>query len=520
MNRRSEFCSSLVMTFLIFVANSARAAESLPTRPYYLLFAASIDRLVEACNVVFESVGRPDLAANFSERRKFYRDFSGIQRDKPLGLMWVCNEESSAEVVFLPVENIDELLTTASFGVVPFHPVSQNRYVIERPGSPYHVLVRNGYAFSADSPTTIQPIQVTPDQLTRGFRDRYDVALVLDLKQVPQKFKVRYVEEIRSTIEPWLQKQDDEPAETANLRKAVGKIALDLFQRVVIDTSVVSIGGRLDPKSRHLIFEVVVEADKGSALATGLNRLISRRSEFGPMISPDVPAGLALNLPLGSLVAQVMEIPVDTSSKSGPLEMGVQLVGSQLGKLSLIGALRGDQVVELNKAVPRWIIQLDQSDKFASVHESFVVHDGVVFHSMIPREMPNTITQLVGSEIEILVGQDAEMIWVGIGSPESLLDQMKSAIDSVSKSSEVRSIAPLVQARFQARQLPELVPSELLSSNLDPEVSRKVFAKGQDGCSLALEPIANGIKMRIEMEEGFVRLIGTNWVQQIDNANR
>lgn len=523
MQRHGGFLGTLVFLLLIAATSSVGAADSdaqsLPRRPYYSLFAASIDRLVEACNVVFDSVDRPDLAASFSERRKSYRDFAGIERDKPLGLMSVWNETKSADIVFLPVENINELLTTATMGV-GFHSAGPNRFEIERPVTPYHALVRNNYVFFADSLASIQALNVTPDQLTRSFRDRYDVALVLDLKQIPQAIKVRYVEEMRSLIEPWLQQQDDEPPETANLRKAVGKMALDLFQRIVIDTVEVAVGGRLDPKSRHLIFEVVVEAGRGSPLATGLNRVISRRSEFAPMISSDVPAGLALNLPLGSLVAQVVGSSRETSVKSDPLEVGVQLVGSELGKLSLIAVVRGDQTVELNSAVPHWIIKLDESGKFASLRESFDIHEGVVFHSMFPRETPAMLTQLVGTDTEIIVGQSADILWFGIGSPETLLEQMKSAIDSVGKSSESRSIAPLVRARFQAKQLPELLPPDRISSNLDADASKRAFAKGQDGFSLVLEPVSNGIKLRIEAEEGFVRLIGADWVKQIDNANR
>lgn len=524
MKLRGAFLCWLMLIALAAAGTTACAADAasqpMPTRPYYMLFASSIDRLVEACHVVFESVGRPDLAANFSERRKSYRDFAGIQRDKPLGMMSVWNDVAPADIVFLPVEDINELLKTATFGVVGFHSVGTNRFEIERPGSPYHALVRNDYVLTADSLTSIQALRVTPDQLTRPFRDRYDAVLVLDLKQIPHRFKTRYVEDLRSQVEPWLQQQDDEPAETANLRKAIGKLALDAFQRIVIDTSEITVGGRLDPKTRHLIFEVNIEAGKGTALANGLNRLVSRRSDFAPMISEDVPAGMALNLPLGNLVAQVVGSPSDPSAKSDPLEIGVQLAGSELGKLSLITAIRGPQAVELNHAVPRWIVQLDDSGKFASVHESFDVHDGVVFHSMIPQDMPDIITQLLGKDLEVIIGQGAEIIWLGVGSPEALLEQMKIAIDSLGKSSEVRSVAPLVRARFQAKQLPEFVPPDLLSSNLDAQASRDAFAKGQDGFNLVLEPILHGIKLRIELEEGFVRLIGKDWVKQIDHANR
>ena len=162
--------------------------------------------------------------------------------------MSVWNEAASADIVFLPVEDIDELLATATFGIVPFHPVGPDRFEIERPGSPYHVLVRKDYAFFADSTASIQALRVTPEQMTRTFHERYDAVLSLDLKQIPQRLKVRYADELRSQVEPWLQPQDEEPAETANLRKAIGKIALDVFQRIVVDTSELTIGGQAGPR--------------------------------------------------------------------------------------------------------------------------------------------------------------------------------------------------------------------------------------------------------------------------------
>lgn len=520
---RREFRNSIAIAILIASVTSLQAADragqSQATRPYYSLYVSSIDRLVEACNIVFQSVERPELAESLSERQKSYRDFAGIDRDKPLGMMSVWEDQTSADIVFAPVKEIDELLKTATFGVVDFHAVGANRFEIARPGSPYHVLVRNDYAFFADSVATIQGLRITPEQLTRTLRDRYDVVVQLNLNQIPTPVKVRYVEQTRAETEPWLQPQDDEPAETANLRKAIGKLALDLFQRVVLDTTEVTIGGRLDPETHHLIFEVVVEAAKGSPMAGGLNRLVSRRSEFGSMISQDVPAGLALNLPLGGLVEQILGSADGDSSKGGGLEMGLQIVGDAAGKLSLIAAVRGEEAAELNKSVPRLILKLDESRRFASVNESFDIHEGVVFHSMIPREMPTEVTQWIGTDLEIIVGQGSKIFWVGMGPPELLVDQMKSVIDSVGVTEESRSTAPLVRARFQAKKLPELLPSELLSSNLDTATSRDAFEKGEDGFNLTLEPVANGIKLRIEMEEGFVRLIGRDWVRQIDGLN-
>ena len=524
MNRRAELQNSLVVMLLIAAVSRSDAAEpaaeSLASRPYYSLFVASIDRCVAVCDAVFETVDRPDLAATLSERQKAYRNFAGIDRTKSLGMMAVWNNTRSDDIVFLPVKDINELMKTATFDVVEFHASGPNRFEIERPESPYHVLVRNNYALFADSLSTIQALQVTPEQLTRGSRDRYDVVLQLELKQFPQPTKVKYIEGLRALIEPWLQRQDEESTESANLRKALGKLALDTYQRLALDTTTATIGAQLDPKTRHIIFEVVVEAAPASPMANGLSRLISQRNEFAPLVSPDVPAGLALNLPLGGLVDQVLGRKVDPNEKAKRIEAGLQLVGTELGKLSLIAALRGDEAVDLNVAIPILIAKFEKSGKFISVDESFDAHKGIVLHSLVPRELPTAITEMAGRNVEIIVGQGKQTVWLGIGQPETLLDRLKDAIELVDEPSTDRTAGPLVRARFHAKQLPDFLASDLLIPAVDAEASRAAFAKGEDGFSLTLEPVANGIKLRIEAEEGFVRLIGRDWIKQIESSLR
>ena len=483
-------------------------------KPYLTIFAASIDRLRIAYETVFDSAGRPDLAISLNERLKSYRDLAGIERTKPLGIMTTWDDVAPAEIVFVPTDEIDELLKTATFDVLGFHSVGDNHYEIARPDSPYHVIIKKDYAFFADRASSIRGIRVTPNLLTQGLRDRYDLVVNYDLRQVPQPTKTKYIAGIRHQIEPWLQPLDNEAEESANFRKVFGQLLLDIGERLVLDTRTLTFGGRLDPKTHHLSLEVIIESVPKSRLANSLNRLATHRSEFSSLIQPDVPAGLALNLPIGGLVDKIVGSKEGAAKNDSSLEAGLQFAGTNIGDLSLIAALSGPGAADLNDAIPRLIIKLEKSGHFIKVNENFDLHHGVTFHSLTPSGLPTAITQWTGSNVEIIVGQGKQTIWIGIGQPAPLLERLVEAINRVNEIPASRSTGSLVNARIQARTFPELVSSDLLAP--DAETAREVFSQGDDGFSLTVEPISDGLKLRIDFEEGFIRLIGRNWVNQIE----
>lgn len=514
------FIASILWGTATTVSMAADATpQALAEQPFSTIFVASIQRVFEACATIFETADRPDLARTFFDRFAGRRDFAGIDRSKPLGVMSVWDQTTSSEIVFAPVSNLPDFLTTATFGIVGFHEVDASHYEIERPGSPYHVIVRKDYAFLGDSVPKIRAIRVTPERLTRGLRDRYDVGLNLDLRQIPLGVKTVAIANLRSQTEPWLQPQDSEPTESANLRKTLGQMILDLAERTLMDTRSVNLGARLNPETRQLNLEAVVEAVPKSPMAVSLNRLSSFRSEFAPLLDPDVPAGVALNLPISGLADKILGTEADPSDRGSHLEAAIQLAGTGLGDLSLIIALNGPDAEKLNDAIPRLLVKLEESGQFTDIEENFDLHQGVVLHSLTPKELPTSITQWIGNEVEMIIGQDRKTVWLGMGHPQPLLDRLLDAIDLVHEPENTPSKGPLFRARFQARKLPSLVASDLLVPDADVEVAREAFSKGNDGFNLVIEPITDGIKLRIEFEEGFTRLIGENWIRQIESPN-
>ena len=291
---------------------------------------------------------------------------------------------------------------------------------------------------------------------------------------------------------------------------------LDLIERAVLDTSMLTFGGRIDPKTHHLNLEVVIESLSKSQMANSLNRLTTHRSDFSSMIQSDIPAGLALNLPIGGLVEKIVGSNEGAANKSSGLEAGLQLAGTSIGELSLIAALHGPDTTRLNDAIPHLILKLEKSGHFVKVNENFDTHHGVSFHSLTPREFPTALTQWTGSNVEIIVGQGQKTIWIGIGQPAPLLDRLVEAIDRFEESPSNKAPESLVRARIQARTFPELVSKDLLLS--DTDTAKEVFSSGDDGFSLTVEPVPNGLKIRLVFEEGFIRLIGRSWVNQIESS--
>ncbi len=492
------------------------AVQPLAERPYLTLFAASLDRLRDSGLRIVESVDRTDLAKSLDERSSNTQNFAGIERTKPLGMMSTWNGISTADILFVPIDDIQNLLQTATFGVVGFHQVTPNHYEIERPGSPYQVLIRSPYALFGDSLASIRAIRGSPDQLTQGLRQRYDVGLKLDLLQIPQPVKLRYIASLRSQFEPLLQPQDDELIESASLRKTVGKRLLDLFERTLLDTRQVTLGIRLDPDSRQLSLEMVIEAVEKSRMANGLNTSSSHRSEFASLIQPDVPAGIAFQLPISSLFSQTTDLNTESPTIDSPLEAAIQIAGTGLGDLSLIMAVHGPDANKFNEMIPNLIIKLEKSGYFRDVYENLDLHLGVVLHRVVPRELPALMTQWIGSEIEMLIGQGKQTVWMGIGHPGPLQERLQTAIELVDQPTTNRATSQLVKARFQARKLPELVATDLLVT--DTETARAEFAQGDDGFSLTVDPIPNGLKVRIEFEAGFVRLIARGLINQLETG--
>ena len=513
---------ALASTFVVYGTMSVGlAAETVApeesnaaNQPWAVFWVSSLSRAMAACDLIFEAADRFDLAESLEDRLKDYHAFAGIDRKRPLGLMWTWSDVEPPATIFLPVGQIDQLMKTATFDVVGFHQVAKDRYEIERPGSPYHVLLRSGYALLGEEIEAMRALRQTPDQLTKGLRDKYDVGLHVDLRQIPRASKELWIDELKNQIEPWLQPQDDEPADSAALRRAVGGSVLKLVTRLILDLRTITLGGRLDPESHQLSLELTVQSEPGSELARSWNKLVMLHSEFSALINPKAIAGLAINWPLSALGKDVVEQLLDEPLKGARINAGIQVVGLGWGQSTVIAGLHGPEAVALNAAIPQLIVRLEKSGHFSSVCDNADIHRGVVIHSVVPKEIPELLGQLVGPEVEVLIGQGPKTVWLAIGNPETLPAHLQQAIDAVEDAPTDERSKGLLNGRFAVG-----TPQPAEASPPGTVVREVAVPSLGDALRLTMNPGGDSLKVRLTAEKGVLRLIGLDWARQVDLIN-
>jgi len=485
---------------------------SLAGRPWAALWISSLGRVLAACDLVYDSVDRPDLAESLEERLGNFRSFGGIDRKRPLGILWTWSDTEPIATVFLPVAQIDELMKTATFDVVEFRRVANDRFEIDRPGSPYHVLLRSGYALLGDDPTAMQALRESPDQMTESLQAKYDLVFNLDMRQMPRLAKERWIENLKTQIEPWLQPQDRETIETATIRRTFGVAVLTLANRVILDVRRLTIGCRIDAEKRQISLELIVLGEPGTTMASELNQVVLKKHQFSSLVQSPAMLGVAFNWPLQSLFqnrSRLLKEPPPSLRLNG----GVQLVGNSWAEATLIAGLYGPEVAILTGTIPQLLVQLEKSGQGVVSNETPAVHRDVVIRQIVAYKPPPLLSQFLGPRAEVLIGQAPQTMWLAVGDPSSLRMHLQQAIDAVAGTAQDRRDDTLLQSRVVLGKLPLVgTLSEIDSATGSP-------SEPPAECQLSIEPIRNGLRARAVTERDIFKRIGREWARQVDQLH-
>lgn len=489
----------------------AQGPQQIAERPWAAFWVSSIARMLTDCDVIYESIDRPELAESIEERQeKSYRNFGGIDRTRPLGMMWTWDDvKDPPATIFVPVQDINELMATASFGVVDYHLVKEHQYEIERPGAPYHVLVRSGNALFGEDVAALHALRDAPERMTKELREKYDMVLMVDQRQVPRDAKQAWIDALRNQIEPWLQAQDDEPKESATLRAALGKSILDSIGVLIHDVQTITLAGRINRRTRQLQFDLMLQAEPGSKMAAELNRMVVQRSEFSALVNRDASAGLAINWPV-MLLGKDLVAAVGAEPSGGRIDLGIQLVGSSWSDMTLIAGIRGGEASALNAVIPHFLTRMEKSSDVTSVSRNLAHYRAVDLHQIALSRVPDLLQSITPPGVEILVGQGKQVVWLAAGLPATLQDRLKAAIDAVGDAPKGDRSNAVMQGRLSVGKWPAVVPV------VDPQDTQSELNEAKDGFSMSVQPIRNGLKVEFVAEEGLLRVIGRHWAKQVD----
>ena len=197
---------------------------------------------------------------------------------------------------------------------------------------------------------------------------------------------------------------------------------------------------------------------------------------------------------------------IDATLDSGKIDAAATLVLTEDSMATVVGADVTDPK-SLENALKKFAKLGEKEPKFPGINFDADSHEGVRFHTAsIPVPQDEGIAKILGEKLDLAVGIGPDSVYFAGGT--DCLKLTKSLIDK-SKSASQKTVPP-----FQLNV--SLAPIFQFAAAMQSEEDRKSVtmwadelakAKGKDKVSLVVIPDGASITIRLEAQEGVLRLL-------------
>ena len=313
--------------------------------PLAVLCAAGFERWMGNMDYLFGTVEREELSDYVGGKLSKLNDLKGFDKDKPFGMLIFLRPGLIPQpypVTFVPVKNLVDAIGTISNGPFKVKKVDDTHYDLITPGPTFYAKLAGGYAWIATQSDQLDYDFPDPVAATKRISDRYDIAIEFNLTQVPEGMKHIFLDFLRASTETAIQQRDGEPNTAYQLRRLNALDTLDWLDQLLLQGERLTLGAKVDSKTKHATIEVDVMAKQDSAFAKALQDVAARPSFFTNVVEDDVPLTFSMS---------AMLTPANQKRFAEFFEQAEQDVASQLANV-IEGKKSSDPKKPANAALP------------------------------------------------------------------------------------------------------------------------------------------------------------------------
>lgn len=535
--------------------------ETAPAWPVVTVCVASVDRIMDNIGYVFGDVERPEIMDLIGAGLANVRDLEGLDRTKPGGLMIFVSEgliPLPIPVGFLPVSDIGELgQTFASMGAqLKLVPGEENLYeLIPRRGPTNFLVVQDGYAFIGQNEESIDRTFASPEEFAGPLANRYDICASANLKKTPKAVRDLILLTIKNSAQASMQRRDNEPEAVYNLRRSQSEGNLHFVENVLRDGEELTLGFKVDQPAKNASLELIVKATPNSAFAKELKEGIAKPSYFAPAIDDSVPLSGSLSVILNKQARKTMldlfklteqesnrglaGLPKDTAVedipglkstqdlfdavretiKEGHLDGFVQFFGEPGEKFVIIGGIRIMNAGAFGSGLSEIIEKASQTNADINVELGVDSYGDIVFHRLVSNGRNPRHKRMFGDESALYFGTDNQALWFTVGSDDAI-PTLRAAIDRIAAGNDAGpkrgELAPF-QVVVNLTEWININQSDRDQPGRFAALALQAFeADGSDVARLDARTLKDGFRVRIQVENGFLRLLGLAVAGRID----
>jgi len=492
----------------------------------------------------------------------------GLDKDRPWGVV-VKADQAEADAgqldpkrlmggyAFLPVTDLDKLL--GAFRGAIDAPKEEDGLVVVRQngGPPNYIKEAGGWAFVANDPKWLADLPENPLTLLGELAQEYDLAVSFDLAALPENIRERAIAKAKADASRELVQKPGEADEEFAARKVVTQQALRIASIAVRELEHVTLGWVLDAESGKTHLDVSVTARGDTGAAGWFARLERTKSNFSGFLMPDAAISGNWSVEFGKANIEGLSAVIDAlrSKAIGDIEsqnksfeeqeLAKKLVNNLLDVAQstlATGRFDGGMIARLDAdavtlASGKYVAEGEKIDAtikevVATVgkYEPAIIeqlvkldaaeHNGVRFHTLtlpVTDETENReqIQRMFGPAIDVVVGVGPESVYTAIG--RDALGTLLELIDG-SKENAARTVAPL-EFSLDVRQLAAFL-AEYGGGEAERQQARKLAGvldeiEGEkDRITVTAGPIPQGVKLRLDIDEGILIALGVLARQQ------
>lgn len=495
--------------------------------------------------------GNPDLAKGLEQLLLLFtqnQGLAGLDQARPWGMAANVTDDGSqfSALAFLPVTDLKEFLDALAGIIGESVDAGDDVYEIKRGANTFFITQKGKWAYLAQQKSALEDVPASPLKQFNGLEKEYDVAIRLYVQSIPQGLRDMAGDFLKQGLESGLQQNLDEDDEQAELKSQLARGQAEAAVKAINEIDQITLGLNIDREESRTYLDIAVTALEGSETAKqfSIESDEEQNSRLAGVLLPDAVFSLHMNSPVSDqdeeqvesllegvrtqlmaeiddeedldddqkekakeLAGKLLDIVDETMEEEGRLNLGLTMVGS--GPFTLVvGGLVADGE-ELEKVAKQFVTLAAEDQELPKPKFNVEKYKGHRFHALsvpVEDESDNSdqVRMMLGNPLKVVLAFGEDTFYVAVG--DEGIDTIKQVIDK--------------SAETPAEKLPPLTASLALgpvlklasSQNGDKRTARMAESLkegGKDHVKLSVEPIGNGVRYRIEAEEGINKLLGS-----------
>ena len=514
-------------------------------KPLAVISVSGVDNVLGDVQYLTQAAGAGDAGQLLMLMAGPYT--AGIDKTRPIGAIVTMADPAAGGpapvdvLAFVPVKDLNTVLSVLSEAVGEAEDAGDGVKMLSGGDSPVYIKDANGWAYlGMTKQAVMNPPAGDPTALLGGIEKEYDIAVRLNVQNIPAQYRQMAVEEMQKGFDAELQNNIVDGGGDRELADKLARNTLNSMKSLINESDTITIGWLVDASKQDVHLDFAFTAVPNTRLAEQFATLKDTKSDFSGFELPEsaftlnlsgvvseedkAQANAILNAVRTEAIKEIdneSDVPDKAAAKKvlgeafdvliDTLESG-KIDGGAAVKLEpdSLAIIAGGYVSDGAKAKQVFDQLLDlakQDPKTPDLNLQQSTHGGVELRTMnvpLPDDADADARKLLGDRVDVVVGTSGKAVYFGMG--KGSLELLKQAIDN-SATGAGNTVPPF---KFIMALGPILEFAASMENN--PVVAQAAAAakdfKGRDRVSVVAQPIENGAVYRLKVDDGVFQLIG------------